>query len=84
LYVSSDIYSLGMIFYALLAGHPFQDTSSIEQIMKWQIKKMPRPLIEVANVSEKVSDAVMKCLRKDPDRRYKSAEYLRDDLVAVL
>jgi len=81
--VSCDIYSLGMSFYDLLAWHPFEHAYDNGQIKEWQVRRMPRPLIEAnADVPEKVSDVVMKCLRKEPERRYKSAEYLRDDLAA--
>jgi len=74
----SDIYSLGVVAYQMLSGElPFQAPTVPGLLMK-QISEEPTP------VDRKRSDAprelaltVMRCLEKDPERRWPTADALR-------
>ncbi len=77
----SDIYSLGGVMYAMLAGHPpFQAPSSIDVIMQ-VLSNEPVALRKLNPALPAVLEAiVMKCLQKDLKRRYKTAAELSLDI----
>ena len=77
----SDLYSLGVMAYAMLAGRlPFQGKTSAEVILQ-HMTRAPAPLASVAPlVSATLAAAVMRCLEKDPAARWAQA----GDLVAAL
>jgi serine/threonine-protein kinase len=68
---SMDIYSLGCVFYTMLAGHPpfYQG-----EILHQQLTREPPPLSEVAS---RLNVAVLACLVKDPMRRLGSVAQVR-------
>ena len=70
----TDIYSIGMILYTLVTGqHPFKEADSLQQLFSDQMQKTPlRPVELNKNIPEKVSDCIMKALKKDPHDRYYS------------
>ncbi len=77
----SDIYSVGITLYELLAGRrPFEDESAYV-ILHSQLNVVPTPPIVVNPLLPRVlSDLIMKALEKDPGKRFQSAAALSDAL----
>jgi predicted Ser/Thr protein kinase len=80
---SSDIFTVGLILYELLAGTtPFHAESAIASLLM-RTQKRAAPLVDVdKNIPGTLSNIVAKCLEKDPASRYQSAEELDADLRA--
>jgi serine/threonine-protein kinase len=79
----SDVYSLGILIYQMLAGRPpFLGKDYLEVIFQ-HMKEMPRPIHE-ANPSSDAPPAVealvVKCLQKDPPARFQSMDEVLDAL----
>jgi tetratricopeptide (TPR) repeat protein len=80
---SSDIFTMGLILYELLAGvTPFHAESAIASlVMRTQQRAVP--LVDVdKKIPGSLSNIVAKCLEKDPANRYQNAEELDADLRA--
>jgi len=77
----SDIYSLGIVMYEMIAGRtPFVGDNAVG-IAYQQVHNAPSPLHEFAlDVPNAFEAIVAKCLAKSPQRRYPNATELRDDL----
>ncbi len=80
----SDIYSLGATFYDLLTQHPPFQGNNYEVLLKLSQQDPPPPRKIVGHLPRDLETIVMKCLEKDPDRRYDSARALADDLQRYL
>ncbi len=70
----SDIYSLGMVVYAMLVGHPpFRANTPHESIAR-HLSETPPPLrMQRPDIPAAVEVAVMKALEKDRGQRYQTA-----------
>jgi hypothetical protein len=77
--VRSDIYSLGIVLFTMLAGRAPFDAETDFALMKAQLEQTPPSLRALApEVPADVEAAVMKALQKDPAARFQSvAEFAR-------
>jgi eukaryotic-like serine/threonine-protein kinase len=81
----ADIFSLGIILYEILGGErPFKGDSSIEVLLR-TIDTDPAPLRRLPHHLPPDLDTItMKCLEKEPERRYPTARALAEDLGRYL
>ncbi|MBN1180067.1 MAG: protein kinase [Anaerolineae bacterium] len=71
----SDIYSLGIVFYEMLTGHPpFDADTPLAILMKHLNDPLPLPRQIDADIPEPFERVVLKALAKNPAHRYQSAE----------
>lgn len=83
----SDLYALGLILYEMVCGrHPFEAVTTIDYLMKHVNEPVPVPSVEFANleIAPRIEALVLKCLEKDPARRYQSAAELQRDVRLAL
>ncbi len=83
LQASSDIFTVGLILYELLAGvPPFYAESAIASLLM-RTQHRAAPLVDIdKNIPGSLSNIVAKCLEKDPANRYQNAAELDADLRA--
>ena len=77
---AADVYSLGAVFYQMLTGErPFAGSTTYETI-RLVLENEPRnPRLRNPKVDVDLATICLKCLEKDPSRRYATAGALADD-----
>jgi serine/threonine protein kinase len=77
----SDIYSLGLVLYEMFTGHPaFQADTPLAVAMKQVDEAPPPPRLLEPDLPERIERAILRCLEKNPARRFQSV----DDLESAL
>ncbi len=76
-----DVYGLGAVLYELLAGRPpFRAGSLLETLFDLASRDPERPRSIKPELDADLEAVCLKCLEKEPGRRYGSAEALANDL----
>jgi serine/threonine protein kinase/tetratricopeptide (TPR) repeat protein len=78
---SADVYSLGAILYHLLTGNPpFTGDTPMEVLHRAENQPVARPRLTNRSIPPDLETICLKCLEKDPKRRYPAAAGLAEDL----
>ena len=79
----SDLYSLGVVGYQMLTGDLPFNAPTVPGILMKQITELPAPIeSKRPDVPEDLSACVMRCLEKEPEHRWPTADGLRRALEA--
>jgi hypothetical protein len=82
---ASDLYSLGAVLYVTLAGTVPFSNASVYELLDAIVKRAPEPPRKKhPELPEALEAVCLRCLEKDPARRYASAGDLADDLDRFL
>jgi serine/threonine protein kinase/tetratricopeptide (TPR) repeat protein len=77
----TDVYEIGAVFYHLLTGQPPFAGGTTYETIKLLLDTEPRqPRLVNPKIDRDLSTICLKCLEKDPKRRYSSALALAEDL----
>jgi serine/threonine-protein kinase len=80
----SDVYSMGVLIYEMLAGRRPFESSSLTGVLTAHITEAPKPPIDLrADIGREINAIVLRCLAKNPRDRYADAGALLADLDRV-
>src|SRR5207248_3498475 len=78
---ATDIYGLGAVLYQLVSGHPPFAAGTTYETVRLVLDTEPRqPRLWNRKIDRDLATICLKCLDKDPQRRYSSALALAEDL----
>jgi tetratricopeptide (TPR) repeat protein len=80
----ADIYSVGALFYEMLTGRPpfWGNTAEVQQALAH--RRVPRPSRYAPGVPPALEELILRCLAKEPDRRFASTAALISAFEAAL
>jgi len=80
----ADIYSTGVVLFEIFTGElPFNAPSAVEIMLKHLEEPPPPPRLVWPEVPPKLEAAILRCLEKDPEARYRTVEDLQRDLETL-
>jgi serine/threonine-protein kinase len=81
----SDVYSLGCVIYEMVTGRPpFQGENAVAIAYKHVQEAAVSPRLVDPAIPDTLEAIILKCLAKNPNNRYPSAQDLRADLTRYL
>ncbi|RLE25848.1 MAG: hypothetical protein DRJ65_06830 [Acidobacteria bacterium] len=81
----TDVYGLGATLYRALTGRlPYQGSGAVDVLLQVATAEPPAPRTIKPDIPRDLETTVLKCLEKNPDRRYDSAAALSGDLRRFL
>jgi len=84
--VRTDVYALGVLLYQMLTGKfPYPVHGPMKQTLEAIVHQAPvRPHTHRRDIDDELETIILKCLQKEPPRRYQSAGELARDLSRYL
>lgn len=83
--IKSDIYSLGILMYELLAGSvPFKGDNAVEIALKHMKEKVPSIRKQNPTIPQSVENIIIKATAKNPKNRYESVRDMYADLQTAM
>ncbi len=80
----TDVWQLGAIFYEMVTGKtPFEAENEIA-LSKKILEQEPIPIKNDKQIGKALNEIILKCLKKDKEKRYQSMEDLQYDLARIL
>ena len=81
----TDVFAMGIVLYKLTVGvHPFLGDNDMTTMKNIIMRPVLSPRVKNPNFSPELEQLLMKCLQKDPDRRYQSIADLDRAIDRVL
>jgi len=80
----TDIYSLGIVIYEMVTGRvPFDAESPVSVALKHIQEPVIPPRLVNSNVPSNLNNLILKCIEKEPIKRYQSISELLNDINMI-
>jgi HAMP domain-containing protein len=80
----ADIYSAGIVLYEMFSGEvPFKAANAMEVVLKHLQTEPASPREHWSDIPPRLEAAILRCLRKNPDDRFRRIEELQHELEAL-